>query len=89
MATDTFNAGSPGLSSPALNAAAVTKNDSEDLTYVTRGIYVGGAGDIAVRMVGSTTAVTFAGVAAGTVLPIRVGRVMSTNTTATSIVALW
>ena len=74
--------------SSAVNFTAVTKSDS---TLVTcDGIYVGGAGNIALSQSDTATAVTFVGVPAGTFLPIRLknGRIMSTNTTATEIVAL-
>ena len=87
--TDVFSNHESGLNSPAQNAAAVTPNDSTDLTTFARGLYVGGAGDVVVDMVGSGSTITFAGVAAGTILPIRVSRVRSTSTTATDIVALW
>jgi hypothetical protein len=73
---------------PAEKASAVTPSDSTVLTDV-RGLYVGADGDVAVIMVGDTSAVTFVGVKAGTVLPLRVSKVMSTNTTATDIVALY
>lgn len=71
-----------------MDAAAVTKNDSTDLTVTARALYIGGAGDVAVITAGGST-VTFVGLAAGSVLPVRVKRVKSTGTTATSIVALW
>lgn len=71
---------------PAANAAAVTTSDTADLTYETRALYVGGAGDLSVQM---GSAVLFIGVQAGSVLPIRVSRVNTTGTTATGIVALW
>ncbi len=51
-------------------------------------LYVGGAGDVTVEMVGGDV-VRFAGVAAGQFLPIQVIRVNATLTTATNIVALW
>ena len=73
---------------PAHHAVAVTPNDGSDLTDTTRALYVGAAGDVKVDMYGSGT-VTFVGVTAGSVLPVRVDRVYSTGTTATSIVALW
>ena len=73
---------------PAQNASAVTPNDSEDLTVVARGLYVGSAGDVKVDMLGSGT-VTFVAVQTGTILPVRAARVYSTGTTATSIIALW
>lgn len=75
-------------SRPAASAAAVTPHDTNDLASETRMLYVGGAGAVKVDLV-DTDAVTFAAVPAGTVLPIRVTRVYSTGTTATSIVALW
>lgn len=73
---------------PAGNAQAVTKSDTTTYSGV-RGVYVGGAGDVAIKFAGNDTAVTFAGVAAGTLLPIQAERVMSTNTDATSIVVLY
>lgn len=73
---------------PADRVAAVTKSDSTDLTGV-RGLYVGGAGDVAVRMINDpTTTVTISTVAAGSILPIRVTRVMAA-TTATAITAFY
>lgn len=87
-ATDLFPTGDPGNTVPAENAAAVTPHDSNDLTYVTRGLYVGGAGNVEVIMHG-TQQVVFSAVPAGTILPIRVSRVTAANTTATLIVALW
>lgn len=86
---DAFSSNEAGLDSPAFNAAAVTPNDSTDLTNTARALYIGGAGDVVVDMVGSGSTITFAGLAAGTILPVRAARVRSTSTTATNIVALW
>ena len=74
-------------SSPADGAEAVTKSDATDLTYITRGLYVGGTGDVKVVMQ-SGDQVTFSAVPAGTILPIRCSRVLSTGTTATLMIAL-
>jgi hypothetical protein len=74
--------------SSATHAASVTPSDTTDLSDVTRWLYVGGSGNIVVNMADGTT-VTLLGIAAGSLLPIRVSRVKSTNTTATGIVALW
>ena len=71
----------------ASTAEAVTPSDTTKLSAVTRALYVGGAGNVAVLMADGSTA-TFVGVPAGSVLPIRVQRVNSTNTTATSMVGL-
>lgn len=76
------------IAGPALNAAAITTSDSAALANSTRGIYVGGAGDVKVDLGGSGT-VTFAGVPAGTILPVRASKVYATGTTATNLVALY
>jgi hypothetical protein len=77
------------LAIPAANAVAVTPHDATDLAQVTRGLYVGVAGDVSVEMLDTGTAVVFTAVPAGTVLPIRVTRVNATATDATNIVALY
>ena len=68
--------------------AAVTPSDSVALTNVTRAIWVGGAGAIAVILQNGAT-VTLSGVPAGTMLWLRASQVKATGTTATLIVALW
>lgn len=73
---------------PATSAAAVTPHDTNELSNVTTRVFVGGAGNLKVTMMDGTD-VTFTGVTAGSVLPIRVRRVYSTGTTATNIAAMW
>ena len=67
------------------DAAAVTVSDSTVVAFDA--VYVGGIGNVALRTVRGST-VTFVGVPAGTILPVRCDRVMSTNTTATSLLGL-
>lgn len=86
MATDNFTSHTKGLEAPADRGEAITPNDGADLTYTTRGIYVGGAGNIVATMGGVD--VTFTAVQAGTVLPIRATRIKATGTTATGLVGL-
>ena len=75
--------------SPAVSAAAVTPNDGADLSRIpTRSLWIGGAGNVNVDMADGTT-VLFSGCTAGSILPVQVKRVRSTNTTATLIVALY
>lgn len=76
------------LDSPAEDAEAVIPSDSTDLARVSRALWVGGAGNVAAEMK-SGNVVTFVAVPAGTILPCRVARVNSTNTTASDIVALY
>lgn len=77
-----------GLGEPATHAASVSPSDSEELTAVSRALYVGGAGDVEVVMKGGQT-VVFSAVPAGSLLPIRVKQVKETNTTATLILNLY
>lgn len=86
-ATDDFATLAPSLDAPAIHAVAVTPSDGSDLTYVSRGVYVGGAGDIKVTLLGGET-VTFSAVPAGTLLPVRASRIWSTGTTATNLVSV-
>lgn len=83
-----FNNPHDGIA-PASSAFAITPHDSNDLTNVVRGIYVGGAGDITVNMAGTGSSIAFVGVPAGTLLPIRVTRVLDTGTDATSLVGIY
>lgn len=81
--------GGRGSSGPAQGAAAVTPSDSTDLDVQgSRGLWVGGAGNVAVITAQGDT-VTFNGVAAGYLLPVAVSRVLATGTTATNLVALY
>lgn len=73
---------------PGSRLAAVTPSDSTDLTGA-RAVYVGGAGNVALIAIDDSAAVTFTAVPAGHIIPVRVSRVMSTNTTATNIVAIF
>lgn len=61
-----------------------------DTTLINcRAIFIGGAGNLTISKDGSSTGVLFA-VTAGQILPVMLdqGRIMSTGTTATGIVAL-
>jgi hypothetical protein len=61
-----------------------------DTTLINcRAIFIGGAGNVTISKDGSSTGVLFA-VTAGQILPVMLdqGRIMSTGTTATGIVAL-
>jgi hypothetical protein len=74
-----------GLTSPADNQVAITPSDSTDLAFVSRAIWVGGAGNIVITPTAGGSSVTYT-VVAGTILPIRASRVLATGTTATQIV---
>ena len=76
-------------SGPAGNFLSITPSDSTNFGFVTRGIYVGGAGNVAVVSANGETTVTFVGVPAGAILPVAASRVNATNTTATNLVGLY
>jgi len=69
-------------------ALAITPNDGSDLAFATRGIYIGGFGNLRVDMQDGGAAVTFVGVNAGSVLPVRASKVYATGTTAINLVGL-
>lgn len=75
----------------ARSAVAVTKSDTTIYDNSAGGpfqaLWIGGAGNVAVRDLTGVVN-TFAGCAAGGVVPIQCDKVMSTNTTATSILGL-
>ena len=77
-----------GMGEPASHAFEIVPSDTEELEVVTRGLYVGVTGN-AVVVMQSGDEVTFVGIAAGDVLPIRVKQVKATNTTATNMIGLY
>ena len=84
--TDIFANHSRSLTSPPEHAIAI-EPAARDLAYVTRAIYVGTGGDVVVRMLGGGI-VTLGNVPSGTLLPLRVDRVLPAST-ATGILGLW
>lgn len=82
------NNADPAALAPAARAFAVTPTDATDLSYVTRYLYVGVAGDVKVVTTDGDT-ITLVGLAAGVLHPIRVKQVWSTGTTAQSIAGLY
>jgi len=88
MSTDKFSRHERRLDSPGFDAEEVNPGVQEELTVPSRGIYVGGTGDLEVQMY-SGNQVSFLGIQGGTLLPIRVKKVLSSGTTATGIVSLF
>ena len=87
MSQDQFHESS--LEGPARRAFAITPADATEFANFTRGIYVGGAGNITLQMVGGSGNVLFSNVPAGTVLPIQAKGVDSTGTTATLLIGMF
>lgn len=74
-------------SSSATDGFAITPDDTNELQYVTNGLYVGLGGDLNVQMAKGTT-VILRNVPTGAVLPLRVRKVLAANTTASYLVGL-
>lgn len=89
LAVDDF-AGRPAVSKvvPATDGYAITPHDTNELSHVCRGVWVGGAGNLKVTLVGSGT-LTLYSVQAGTLVPISPKIVFSTGTTATNLDCLY
>jgi hypothetical protein len=85
---DNFASRASGLGAPARGGFAVAPSDSVDLPHETRGIYVGGSGDLALLLVDGS-AIVLAGIVGGSLVPVRATRVKATNTTATLLVGLY
>jgi hypothetical protein len=67
---------------------AITASDSTDFTYLTRAIYVGTSGHVAV-VTDDGTVVTYKNVPSGGRIDVVAKRVNSTNTTATDLVGMY
>ena len=86
---DMFKTHARSLTSPPEDAVAITPSDTAGaMSYVTRALYVGVAGDVALLMQGGAT-VVLRGVPSGSFLPLRVRQVLATGTTADGIVGFW
>lgn len=77
---------------PSGDFFAVTPEDDAKLKYSgveveTRGVYIGGGGNVLVKNANGDT-VAFNSVQAGSIIPVKTTEVRSTNTTATNMVAL-
>jgi len=83
---DPFENYATGLESSARDAFAITPHDDNDLEVYPRALLIGVAGDLEVIMLDGSTPVVLP-VPAG-YNPLRVKRVLDTNTTATGIVGL-
>lgn len=79
----------PGIEAPATRAVAITPSDTVNLAEVSRGLYVGTAGNATILLGDDTSAVVFTGLAAGLVYPLQVKRVNAGSLTAGNLVALY
>lgn len=89
MIIDEYGQNDHSPSYPANDAAPLVPSDTEDPEFrVTRAIYVGSGGALALVTMQGTT-VILQNVTGGTILPIRVQQVLATGTTASALVGLY
>lgn len=88
MPVNSFSSFADSPMAPASRCFPITLSDSNELTEVTKAIYVGTSGDIVLKPLESAIAVIFRNVPAGTILDVRVRQVLATGTTAADIVGL-
>jgi len=84
---DSSSGDNVGITEAAVDAFEIAPDDANDITFITRGLLVGGNGDVKVTMKGGGI-VTFKNVADGSLLPIRITRVWLTGTTAIDLIGL-
>lgn len=85
--SDQFATRAASAEGPAQAGFAIVPDDEASLGHVTRALYVGTGGTVAVQLQRGD-AVVFHNVADGTLLPVRAVRVLAA-TTATQIVGLY
>lgn len=86
MAADPITEG-PQKATTMMNVRAAIAVTPSDTAVLDPGIlYIGGAGNVTVRMADGHNDVLFAGCLAGTFLPVWVNMVYATGTAATNIV---
>lgn len=76
---DLFSSHSLDLAAPAVGAFSIAPSDATLFDQPTRAIYVGVGGSLAVEML-SGGSVFFEGLPAGSLLPVRVRRVLAAST---------
>ena len=84
---DRYDGYANSLEGPAGHGFAIVPHDTTELSEVTRAIYVGAGGALAVTLQ-SGAELVLQGVAAGTLLPLRARRIKATGTSASAIVGL-
>ena len=84
---DRFSHYSPGLTAPLNDGFNVSPDDTLDLPEVTRAIFLGQGGNLAVRFP-TGAEVVLTGLKPGVIYPLRLSRVLATGTTASDMVGL-
>ena len=84
---DRFSSHAPGLTAPLDEGFEVTPDDAVDLPEVTRAVFLGQGGDLAVQFP-SGNEVVFRNIKSGVLYPLRLSRILATGTTASDLLGL-
>lgn len=87
--TDYFQSATDSVSAPARRAVAVVPHDANPLTDIPKALFVGTAGNIAMRGVDGSSDQLWKNVPAGAILPFRAQYVRATGTSAADLLALY
>lgn len=77
-----------GSGQPATGGFMIIPSDTQDLPFVTRAIWVGGSGDIALVTLGRSVLI-LSGAVQGSIIAVRATKVFVSNTSATNLVGLY
>ncbi len=88
MAVDPFENFAQSPMAPATDCFGILPSDVADLPSATKALYIGTGGDVNVLAVSASGPVVLRNVGAGTILPIRVAKVLASGTTADHIIGL-
>ena len=84
---DPYGTYSDNVSAPARNAYALVPHDSNQLTVIPKGIYVGTGGDITLRAIDAAVDVTYRNLPNASYIAVRAAYVRATGTTAANLIA--
>ena len=86
-AVDLFKKNKKTYDSSSSILFTITPHDINELTYITRAIYVGVPGNVAVQDINGND-VTFSNAPSGLQIPIRLRKIYATGTTAGALIGL-
>lgn len=83
---DTFSNHADSVGGPSRNAFAIVPHATNELTAVTKAIYVGTGGNVTLRTVEGSADVVYKNVPSGAYLTVRATHVRAIGTTAADLV---
>lgn len=84
---DRFLSAADFVTAPSANPYPVVPSDTEPLTKLPKGIYVGTGGDVTLRGAGSDVDVTYRNLSDGSYIAVRASHIRETGTTASNMIA--